>query len=88
MALHSRAQRHWATPGGWDCGSGTRIDRRGAELVLFDPLNFGFVARSSSGPGHRPLKAEITGSNPVRATKSPVIIERYGKPAYLRGFLI
>ena len=26
------------------------------------------VAHSSSGPGHRPLKAEITGSNPVCAT--------------------
>ena len=24
--------------------------------------------RSSSGPGHRPFKAEITGSNPVRGT--------------------
>ncbi len=28
------------------------------------------TARSSSGSGRRPLKAEITGSNPVRATKS------------------
>ena len=26
------------------------------------------VAHSSSGRGHRPLKAEITGSNPVCAT--------------------
>lgn len=26
------------------------------------------MARSSSGLGHRPLKAGITGSNPVRAT--------------------
>ena len=26
------------------------------------------MARSSSGLGRRPLKAEITGSNPVRAT--------------------
>ena len=25
-------------------------------------------ARSSSGPGHRPLKAKIAGSNPARAT--------------------
>ena len=24
------------------------------------------MSRSSSGPGRRPLKAEITGSNPVR----------------------
>ena len=28
-----------------------------------------FTARSSSGSVRRPLKAEITGSNPVRATK-------------------
>src|SRR6266571_7319474 len=28
-------------------------------------------AHSSSGLGHRPLKAEITGSNPVCATKRP-----------------
>ena len=28
-----------------------------------------FMAHSSSGLGHRPLKAEITGSNPVCATK-------------------
>ena len=27
------------------------------------------VAHSSSGPGHRPLKAEIGGSNPPCATK-------------------
>ena len=27
------------------------------------------MARSSSGQGHCPLKAEITGSNPVRATR-------------------
>ncbi len=27
------------------------------------------MAHSSSGSGHRPLKAEITGSNPVCATK-------------------
>ena len=30
--------------------------------------SFSSVAHSSSGLGHRPLKAEITGSNPVRAT--------------------
>ena len=28
-----------------------------------------YVAHSSSGLGHRPLKVEITGSNPVGATK-------------------
>ena len=26
------------------------------------------MPRSSSGPGHRPLKAEIIGSNPIRGT--------------------
>ncbi len=31
------------------------------------------MARSSSGPGRRPLKAEITGSTPVRATKGKLI---------------
>ena len=30
--------------------------------------SFSSVAHSSSGLGHRPLKAEITGSNPVCAT--------------------
>ncbi len=33
------------------------------------------MARSSSGLGRRPLKAEITGSNPVRATKNSQVIE-------------
>ena len=49
-------------------------------LVLLDnaaPLRYNRTAtidaalnepRSSSGPGHRPFKAEITGSNPVRGT--------------------
>lgn len=39
--------------------------------LLFLKTNFeqSFKARSSSGLGRRPLKAEITGSNPVRATK-------------------
>ena len=31
-------------------------------------------AHSSSGLGRRPLKAEVTGSNPVCATKSLVIL--------------
>ena len=30
------------------------------------------MARSSSGLGRRPLKAEITGSTPVRATKREI----------------
>ena len=31
-------------------------------------LSLSYVAHSSSGLGHRPLKAETTGSNPVCAT--------------------
>ncbi len=41
----------------------------GAELFL----SIEIMARSSSGPGRRPLKAEITGSTPVRATKGKLI---------------
>ncbi len=40
-------------------------------------INFAFnkiQARSSSGLGRRPLKAETTGSNPVRATKSEPVV--------------
>ena len=37
-----------------------KTDNRNPHLVM---------AHSSSGLGHRPLKAEITGSNPVCATK-------------------
>ena len=44
------------------------------------------MSRSSSGPGRRPLKAEITGSNPVRdvflLSKLPnfYVIIVFGKP--------
>ena len=40
------------------------------------------MARSSSGPGRRPLKAEITGSTPVRATNvySSINAEVMGSP--------
>ena len=31
---------------------------------------------SSRGPGHRPLKAEITGSNPVCGTNQPIRLRR------------
>src|ERR1019366_7772505 len=31
-----------------------------------------FGPRSSSGPGHRPLKAETIGSNPIRGTTAGV----------------
>ena len=37
--------------------------------ILSVPAILHPMARSSSGLGRRPLKAEITGSNPVRATK-------------------
>ena len=41
------------------------------------------MPRSSSGPGHRPLKAEIIGSNPIRGTqrvrlgKTPSTMQNY-----------
>jgi hypothetical protein len=36
---------------------------------FLQPSSILTLARSSSGLGRRPLKAEITGSNPVRATQ-------------------
>ena len=44
------------------------------------------MARSSSGLGHRPLKAEITGSNPVRATKAHSRQTRPWASAVLQGY--
>ena len=41
---------------------------RGTQVRILDPQPFN-KAHSSSGLGHRPLKAKITGSNPVCATK-------------------
>ena len=41
--------------------------------------SFSSVAHSSSGLGHRPLKAEITGSNPVCATNNSGITTRYSQ---------
>ena len=38
-----------------------------------------YVAHSSSGLGHRPLKAEITGSNPVCATNNSGITTRFSQ---------
>jgi hypothetical protein len=35
------------------------------------------AARSSRGLGRRPLKAEISGSNPLRATNEPLVLVRY-----------
>src|SRR5919112_476095 len=46
-------------------------------------------AHSSSGLGHRPLKAEIRGSNPLCATSSPdnsTNSDLSKEPAQLRGF--
>ena len=39
-----------------------------AKKKLIFNVDFLIMARSSSGQGRRPLKAEITGSTPVRAT--------------------
>ena len=44
----------------------TSGDNNGVKSNGYNP--FLAVAHSSSGLGHRPLKAEITGSNPVCAT--------------------
>ena len=46
------------------------------------------MARSSSGQGHRPLKAEIAGSNPARATMIQIqicglILDKGWPPAIL-----
>ena len=41
--------------------------------------SFSSVAHSSSGLGHRPLKAEITGSNPVCATNNSGITTRFSQ---------
>ena len=45
------------------------------------------MARSSSGSGRRPLKAEITGSNPVRATKSYPRVFEPGVFFYIYAYL-
>lgn len=50
--------------------------------LRFDVGRIFILARSSSGLGRRPLKAETTGSNPVRATaltKQQISIHR-GEP--------
>ena len=44
------------------------VPSMGVRLPPSQPLHLLHMARSSSGLGRRPLKAEITGSNPVRAT--------------------
>ena len=50
------------------------VPSMGVRLPPSQPLHLLHMARSSSGLGRRPLKAEITSSNLVRATK----IERPG----------
>jgi hypothetical protein len=47
-----------------------RSDERACCILLSDLSPAHGLARSSSGPGRRPLKAEIAGSNPARATLS------------------
>jgi len=44
------------------------IDVSGSSVVIYRPLPRSNQAHSSSGLGHRPLKAEIRGSNPLCAT--------------------
>ena len=63
----------------WNAEIEARYDELSATTFATTPANtdvksigqrsFLSVAHSSSGLGHRPLKAEITGSNPVCATK-------------------
>lgn len=48
-----------------DDGGGKMFD---GQWKMFDGERIFILARSSSGLGRRPLKAETTGSNPVRAT--------------------
>ena len=37
-------------------------------VIGSNPVEGSFIARSSSGPGHRPFTAKITSSNLVRVT--------------------
>ena len=46
------------------------VPSMGVRLPPSQPLHLLHMARSSSGLGRRPLKAEITSSNLVRATNS------------------
>lgn len=55
-----------------DDGGGKMFDGQwkmvDGEWLMVDGERIFILARSSSGLGRRPLKAETTGSNPVRAT--------------------
>jgi hypothetical protein len=48
----------------------------------------GVTAHSSSGLGHRPLKAEIRGSNPLCATNSSASLFEFGTPPNCAGFSV
>ena len=56
------------------------VPSMGVRLPPSQPLHLLHMARSSSGLGRRPLKAEITSSNLVRATKHliPELPRRFG----------
>ena len=56
------------------------VPSMGVRLPPSQPLHLLHMARSSSGLGRRPLKAEITSSNLVRATKHliPELPLRFG----------
>ena len=56
------------------------VPSMGVRLPPSQPLHLLHMARSSSGLGRRPLKAEITSSNLVRATKHliPELLWRFG----------
>ena len=70
----SRAEERRQQPMGCRLMAGQRIlvPSMGVRLPPSQPVAvlLMLTARSSSGSGRRPLKAEITGSNPVRATMS------------------
>ena len=55
-----------------------RSRRRGVILTAGSCYAGRPAARSSRGPGHRPLKAEIRGSNPLRATSQTAQAARPG----------
>ena len=58
-----------------DSSSGRTAGSGSASIGSTPISQFFCMARSSSGQGHCPLKAEITGSNPVRATT--LVVENY-----------
>ena len=70
----ARGRRHASRSCGHACeGSGSVLLERSAGPCYG---GVGRMAHSSSGPGHRPLKAEIAGSNPACATNETKASER------------